>query len=175
MTVVFNQCIIFGATNVKRVSDPQFKNIGDKLTISCDLEVYDFRVNVNFDAKLGLPSYRWHPTLKTCCVSLRSLVFNIEFKINVKQKTIVVNSVRLVSKDRVQCVSTGFVWPVNRTVETLIRKNVELFVNDNQSELENRAKEAINELFAPTFDELFDKSSLVSNKDFKTIINRFMA
>ncbi|CAG2168397.1 unnamed protein product [Oppiella nova] len=174
VTVIINQCIIFGATNIKRVSnDTQFKSLGDKrFTIGCDLLMTDLRVNVNFDAKLGFPKYRLHPQLKTCCVSINSFVFNIEFILNIKQQSIRVNRVSLVNKDRIRCVSTGFIWPINKTVETLIRKNVELFITDNQSELEFRAKQAINELFSPTFAELFDDNSLVVDKNFKSIIQR---
>ena len=173
VTVILNQCIIFGASNVKRASNKtEFKTMGDKkFTIGSNFQLSDFRLNVNFDAKLGFPHYRWHPTLKTCCVSLRNCVFYVEFKFDLRDKTITVSDVSLVSRDRIRCISTGFVWPFNKTVETLIRKNVELFIDDNQTELEKRAKLAINQFFAPTFDELFAETSLVSKKEFKTIIN----
>lgn len=173
VTVILNQCIIFGATNVKRVSKKtELKTIGDKkFTISGNFELTDFRLNVNFDAKLGFPKYRWHPQLKTCCVSIRNCVFYVEYEFNLKDKTICVKEVNLVSRDRIRCISTGFLWPFSRTVETLIRKNVEQFIDDNQTTLENMAKKAVNESFAPTFEELFDETSLVSKKEFKTIIN----
>lgn len=168
MTIILNQCIIFGATNIKRLSDKtEFRSMGDKkYGIGCDIQLNDFRVNVNFDAKLGFPKYRLHPTLKTCCISIRSCILFTEFLIDLKQKSIKLNKLRIVSKDRIKCVSTGFVWPFNRTVETLIRKNIELFINENQSELELRAKLLIDQLFEPNFNDLE-----FAINGFKTIVN----
>ena len=150
--------------NIWRLSDKtEFRSIGDrKLWIGCDFHLNNFRVDINFDAKLGFPKHRLHPTFKSCCISIRKFVLFTEFLIDLKEKSLKLNKLRIVFK----CVSTGFVWPINRTLETLIRKNIELFINENQSELELKDKLLNDQLFEHNFNDLE-----FAINGFKTIFN----
>ncbi|XP_054158633.1 uncharacterized protein LOC128956944 [Oppia nitens] len=178
VSVTINQCIIFGATSFHRSSPaielrPQhYRRDRHTFHVGCDIQVRDLRANINFDAKIGLPKYRYNPRLKTCCVSVNRFTFRVEWSLNLHRQTIRATDVHLIDNDRVQCVSTGFRWPVNRTVETLIRKNCELFLADNRRELESMARQAINDWFAPTFGELFDSRSVVSDPTFRQIVDQ---
>ncbi len=126
----------------------------------------NLRINVNFDAKLGIPKHRLHPRQKTACIGVDRSVFYFEFVVNVRNKFIKVNEVRLISNERVKCTSDGFIWPFDRVVNTLIRKNIEQFINDNQPVLEDMVKSSANEFCSPYYSELN------KNEEFKKIVKR---
>ncbi len=70
--------------------------------------------------------------------------------------------------DRVKCTSNGFIWPFDKIVNTLIRKNIEQFVNDNQSVLEDMFKSSASEFCSPYY------SKLKKDKEFKKIVKQFL-
>ncbi len=126
----------------------------------------NLNIYVNFDAKLGISKHRLNPKQKTACIEVDKIVFYFEFVVNVRTKLVEVNEVRLISNDRVKCTSNGFIWPFDRIVNTLIRENIEQFINDNQPVLEDMAKSFASRFCSPYYSEL------KKDKEFKKIIKR---
>jgi hypothetical protein len=124
------------------------------------------RINVNFDAKLGIPRHRLHPRQKTACIGVDKIVFYFEFVVNLRKKLVEVNEVRLISNEGVRCTTNGFVWPFDKIVNTLIRGNIEQFINDNEPVLDDMAKSFANHFCSPNYSEL------KKDKEFKKIIKR---
>jgi hypothetical protein len=124
------------------------------------------RINVNFDAKLGIPRHRLHPKQKTARIRVDKIIFYLQFVVNVRTKLVEVNEVRLISNERVKCRSDGFIWPFDRIVNTLVRENIEQFINDNQPVLEDMAKSFASRFCSPYYSEL------KKDKEFKKIIKR---
>jgi hypothetical protein len=168
VAVVLNHCRITGATNFKKCSNNTKASLnGDKqFTIGSDIELTNLRINVNFDAKLGIPRRRLHPMQKTACIEVDKSVFYFEFVVNARKKSIKVNKVELISNERVKCKSNGFIWPFDRIVNTLVRKNIEKIINDNQPLLKGMLKSFAGEFCSPYYSELN------KNEEFKKIIKR---
>jgi hypothetical protein len=170
VAVVLNHCEITGATNFKKCSNNTKVSLnGDKqFTIGSDIELTNLRINVNFDAKLGIPKHRLHSKQKTTCIRVDKIVFYFEFVVNVREKLVEVNKMKLISNDRVKCTSNVFIWPFDKIVNTLVRKNIEQFINDNQPVLEDMLKSSASEFCSPNYSEL------KKDKEFKKIVKRIL-
>ncbi len=139
--------------------------IGSKqFTIGSDIELTNLRINVNFDAKLGIPKHRLHPKQKTASIGVDKIVFYFEFVVNVRKEIVEVNQLKLISNERVKCTSNGFIWPFNRIVNTLIIKNVSRHINNKKPALEVRAKSLANHFCSPYYSEL------KNDQEFKKIV-----
>lgn len=170
VTVVMNSFRMTGATNFRKISNnTNYQLKGDKrLIIGTDIGFNDLNIDIKFDAKMGIPSYRMNWKQKTALISVKSCVFYCEIVIDLKQKFVKVNKVSLISNDRILCKTDGFIWPLNKTADTLIRKNIEQFISDNKTVLEDMVKNGANQ-YCPPHDLYYELKQI---HDYMKIIKR---
>lgn len=150
-TFIRDKLEIYGATNLKKTSNNTDGSVEENkaFTIGSDVNLAKLIIKFKFDAKLGVPKYRLRMRQKKARITIKRCIFYFEFAVHTKEKFVKLNNVRLISYDRIFCKTGGFIWPFNRTVETLIKKHIEKYIRDNQAKLEDNARKGFVALYDP--------------------------